>query len=133
MPRWKTTQNILYLKQDGEYFDDNWMNYDRISQYAPPQIFWNSDRPIKIEDIDLWEVITEMSGPIGVYAAYMPYAEYYIVTSGWRVIAEFEGYMANERLEQYLIQNNIHYPQTNESPTALKNQVVEKKLYLPMI
>lgn len=116
MPRWKTTENILNLSKDGEYFDENWMNYDRIWQYAPKEIPWDGNRPIKFEDVDLWEVITEVSGPIGVYAAYMPYAEYYIVTSHWRVVAEFEGPSANERLEKYLIQNGIPYPRTETVP-----------------
>ena len=132
MPRWKATEQILHLSKDGEYFDDNWMNYDRIHQYAPPIIEWTGDRPMRVEDVDLWEVITEMSGPIGVYAAYMPYEEYYIVTSGWRVIAEFEGYMANERLESYLIKHNINYPKTNLSPTTPKNREVEKKIIIPI-
>ena len=86
------------------------MNFDRISQYAPPIIEWTGDRPMRVEDVDLWEVITETSGPIGVYASYQPYAEYFIVTQNWRVVAEFEGWNANGRLEQYLINNNIPYP-----------------------
>ena len=48
-----------------------------------------------------------------------------------RVYQELEGWMANERLEQFLIQNNIHYPQTNYSPTPPENRVFEKKLVLP--
>lgn len=131
MPRWKTTENILHLNKDGEFFDENWMNYDRIWQYAPEPVPWDGERPIRFEDVDLWEVISEMSGPVGVYGAYQPYAEYYVITSGWRVVAEFEGWMANERLEQYLIANNIHYPQTKKSPTPLEQQVVEKKLFIP--
>lgn len=110
MPRWKVTEQILNLSKDGEFFDENWMNYDSIWQYAPEPIPWNGNRPIRFEDVDLWEVITEMSGPIGVYGAYTPYAEYYIVTQNWRVVTEFEGWMANERLEKYLIANNIPYP-----------------------
>ena len=116
MPRWKTTENILSLSKDGEYFDENWMNYDSISQYAPPIVEWNSARPMRIEDVDLWEVITEQSGPVGVYAAYMPFGELYVVTSGWRVIAEFEGWNANKRLEEYLITNNIPYPKGSDVP-----------------
>lgn len=131
MPRWKVTEQILNLSKDGEFFDENWMNYDRIWQYAPEPIPWDAPRPIRFEDVDLWEVITEMSGPIGVYASYQPYAEYYVVTNGWRVVAEFEGFMANERLEQYLIANNIPYPQTSFSPTPPEQRVVEKKLILP--
>lgn len=131
MPRWKVTEQILNLSKDGEFFDENWMNYDRIWQYAPEPIPWDGNRPIRFEDVDLWEVISEMSGPIGVYAAYQPYAEYYVVTSGWKVVAEFEGWLANERLEQFCIANGIHYPKTNNSPTPPENRVVEKKLILP--
>ena len=131
MPRWKTTEQITNLSKDGEFFDENWMNYDRIWQYAPEPTPWDGTRPIRFEDVYLWEVISEMSGPIGVYASYLPYAEYYVVTKNWRVCQEFEGWMANERLEQFLIQNNIHYPQTNYSPTPPENRVFEKKLFLP--
>lgn len=115
MPRWKTTENILYLSKDGEYFDDNWMNYDLIWQYAPEPIPWDGERPIKFEDVDLWEVITEesnMDGLYGVYAAYQPYEEYYIVTHKWQIVAEFEGQKANERLEKFLIEKKISYPKT---------------------
>lgn len=116
MPRWKETKQILALKHDGEVFDENWMNYDRIWQYAPPNPEWTGDRPMRVEDVDIWEVITEMSGPIGVYAAWCPYGELYIVTNGWRIVQEFSGWKANERLEQYLIANNIPYPRTSVAP-----------------
>lgn len=72
-----------------------------------------------------------MSGPIGVYGAYLPYAEYYVVTKNWAIWQEFGGYMANERLEQFLIQNNIPYPKAKSSPTPPQDRVVEKKLILP--
>lgn len=110
MPRWKVTEQILNLSKDGEFFDENWMNYDKIWQYAPKPIPWKESRNIKFEDVDLWEVITEISGPIGVYAAYQPYAEYYVVTKNWKVIAEFKGILANIELEKYLISNKIPYP-----------------------
>jgi hypothetical protein len=110
LPRWKTTEQILNLSKDGEFFDENWMNYNSIFQYMPEPLPWDGNRPIRFEDVDLWEVITEMSGPVGVYAAYQPHAEYYIVTQNWRVVTEFEGWMANERLEDFLIANNIPYP-----------------------
>lgn len=126
MPRWKATEQILHLSKDGEYFDENWMNYDRIWQYAPPIIEWAEDRPMRVEDVDLWEVITEMSGPVGVYAAYMPYGELYIVTNGWRIVAEFSGWNANKRLEDYLQANNIPYPKGPDGP----EQAFEKKLIL---
>lgn len=127
MPKWKSTEQILYPSKDGEYFDENWMNFDRISQYAPPIIEWTDDRPMRIEDVDLWEVITEQSGPVGVYAAYMPFGELYVVTSGWRVIAEFEGWNANKRLEEYLIANNIPYPKGSD---VLVEEFEHNKLFI---
>jgi hypothetical protein len=130
MPRWKTTQNLLSVKNDGEYFDENWM--DRNTLFLPPHPKWSAERPIRFEDVDLWEVISEWTGLGGIYAAWCPYAEYYIVMKDWKIIVEFEGYMANERLEQYLISNNIYYPKTDISPTPPENRVVEKKLILPI-
>jgi len=126
MPRWKTTQNLLSVQYDGEHFDENWM--DRNTLYLPPNSPWISDRPIRFEDVDLWEVICEWSGLCGVYAAWCPYAEYYIVMDRWKIVAEFEGYMANERLEQYLIEHNIVYPKTDFSPTPEDQRYINKKL-----
>ena len=110
MPRWKITEQILNPLKEGEYFDENWMNYDYIFQYAPEPIPWNENRQMKSEDVDIWEIITEMSGPIGVYAAWCPYDELYIVTNKRSVEQEFSGWNANKRLEDYLIQQRIPYP-----------------------
>ena len=130
MPRWKTSEQILIPSKDGEFFDDNWMNYNSIFQYIPPSPPWISDRNIRFEDVDLWEVISEMSGPVGVYCAWCPYEEYYIVTKQWSLWQEFEGYMANERLEKFLRENKIPYPRTNNSPTPASHKVIEKKLII---
>jgi hypothetical protein len=110
MPRWKATEQIINFHHDGEVFDENWMNYDRIFQYMPEPKPWTETRPPRVDEVDIWEVISEMSGPVGVYAAWQPYAELYIVTSGWKIIEEFSGWMANNRLEKYLQKNNISYP-----------------------
>lgn len=128
MPRWKTTEQIVGYRKHSEVFDENWMNYDRIFQYMPEPIPWTEIRPPRIEEIDIWEVITEMSGPIGVYAAWQPYAELYIVTSGWRIIQEFSGWNANKRLEEYLIQNNIPYPQGKDENIP---DYIPQKLIIP--
>lgn len=126
MPRWKATEQLLSPLRDGEVFEDNWMNYDRISQYAPPSPQWTEDRLMRVEDVDIWEVITEMSGPLGVYAAWCPYGELYIVTHGWRIAQEFSGWMANERLEQFLLANGIQYPRTSMTSTPASQQEVRK-------
>lgn len=106
MPRWKSTKNIFV--DGGEVFDENWMNYSTVQ--TPPTMPWPNDVPIRFEHVEIWEVITEQSGGVGVYAAWLPYAEYYIVTGNHKIIAEFEGINANARLETYLKTNNIPYP-----------------------
>jgi hypothetical protein len=32
--------------------------------------------------LDIWEVLYHQGGSVGVYAAWMPYAEFYMITSG---------------------------------------------------
>lgn len=119
MPIWKTTENLLSVNKQGEYFDENWMNYNSIYSYAPKLVPWKENRPIRFEDVDIWEVICEASGPVGVYAAWQPFAEYYVVMKHWSIWAEFEGWEANKRLEQFLIDNNIEYPYTEKNTTLI--------------
>jgi len=91
MTRWKTTENILSLKKDGEIFDPNWMDCNSISQYAPPAPKWAENRRIKFEDVDVWEVIYEQTGPIGIYAAWCPYSHYFVVMDNWSIVGEYWG------------------------------------------
>ena len=124
MPRWKATEQLLSLKRDGEVFEDNWMDRDTLQM--PPSPKWAEERPMRVEDVDIWEVITEMSGPVGVYAAWCPYGELYIVTHGWRIVQEFSGWMANERLEQFLLANGIQFPRTSMTSTPAIHREVQK-------
>lgn len=117
MPRWKTTEQITKPSKDGEVFDDNWMNYNSIFQYMPEPVQWIEKRAPRLDEIDIWEVITEMSGPIGVYGAWQPHAELYVVTHNWRIVQEFSGWNANKRLEEFLIAHNIPYPKGPDLPT----------------
>lgn len=78
MPFFKTTHNI-YVDQ-GEYFDANWMDSNTL--VLPPRTYWDYGREMKIEDVDLWEMIYEV-GSVGVYAAWSPYAEFYLVKPPW--------------------------------------------------
>lgn len=108
MYRWKTTANLVGVTADGEVFDENWMDSSVLAM--PPHPEWGEQRPPRFEEIDIWEVICEWSGLSGVYAAWCPYAEYYIVMDQWQITEEFAGPNANARLEQYLVANNIPYP-----------------------
>lgn len=106
MPRFKTTQNILL--DNNEYFDENWMDVPFLQ--VPEYKNWDYSRELQIEDIDIWEVISEISGPTGVYAAYVPYAEFYLIIVNGQIDSTYYGKNAAVHLEKYLIEKNIPYP-----------------------
>jgi hypothetical protein len=78
--RFKTTLNIF--KDFDEYFDPNWMDSDKL--VLPPKRDWDYAREMHLEDVDLWEVIAEAGGGWGVYASWSPYAEFYLIRTGWQ-------------------------------------------------
>jgi len=82
MHQYKSTFNILTRPDEDEVFETKWMDYPWISD--PPTKDWDYKREMKIEDVDVWEVLAEHSGGIGVYAAWAPYAEFYMVTTGFK-------------------------------------------------
>jgi hypothetical protein len=80
MPIFKSTYNILKKFDEDEVFNPNWMDSDTL--ILPPKVDWDYQREMTIEDVDIWEVLYESSTGMGLYAAWMPYAEFYIVTTG---------------------------------------------------
>jgi hypothetical protein len=86
MPRFKSTQNIF--KDFNEVFDPNWMDSSKL--ILPPKKEWDYSRELKIEDIDIWEVVLEHGGSFGLYAAWEPFAEFYMLRPGWNL--ELQGH-----------------------------------------
>jgi hypothetical protein len=84
----KTTKNIFTGL--GNIFDPNWIDTNKI--ITPPKKNWDYKRDMKIEDVNIWEVISEKSGGFGVYASWDPYAEFYMIRVGW--FLEQQGYGA---------------------------------------
>lgn len=80
MPIFKSTYNIITKPDEDEVFETKWM--DSNSVYLPPTKEWDYKREMRIEDVDIWEVLYEESGARGVYASWCPYAEFYLVTTG---------------------------------------------------
>jgi hypothetical protein len=77
--RFKTNKNIFVDLQ--EFFNENWMDTDVA--YVPPSLGkWDYSREMTIDDVDLWEVIYEQGGGVGVFAAYSPMAEFYMIRTG---------------------------------------------------
>lgn len=75
MTIFRTNENIF--KNFNEVFNENWMDSDKIGY--PPTYMWDYSRELKIEDIEIWEVIYEDSSGIGIYASWLPYAEFYMI------------------------------------------------------
>lgn len=109
MPIFRTTSNILKNKTESDFFDENWM--DNSVLQLPLNKQWDYSRELKIEDVDLWEVLMETTydGMLsGVYAAWNPYAEFYLVVLGCCVAETFYGAKAQERLKSFLFEHDIH-------------------------
>jgi hypothetical protein len=105
MPFFKTTYNILVRPWEDELFDPNWMDSDKIK--LPPNTKWDYSRELQIEDVHIWEVLYEASGGIGIYAAWDPFAEFYMFTVGWkpntindRIIETYYGPKASENVKK---------------------------------
>lgn len=80
MPLFKSTYNILTKPDEDEVWNANWMDSDKL--VLPPKTAWTYDRELQLEDVDIWEQLAFHSGIIGVYAAWAPYAEFYLITLG---------------------------------------------------
>jgi hypothetical protein len=94
MPFFKSTYNILKSPEEDEVFNPNWMDSDTV--ILPPKRDWDYQREMHIEDVDIWEVLYEASHGIGVYASWSPYAEFYLITTGWK--PEVAGQRINDRI-----------------------------------
>lgn len=105
MPIFKTNNDIFNTHEE-EIFDENIMNYDFV--IFPETKKWDYKRPLNLEDIEIWEVLYEASGGIGVYAAWRPLAEFYMVIYKYNVKI-FTGFQCNKRLTNYLDYLKIPY------------------------
>lgn len=106
MPRFKTTEMIL--KGTEEYFDENCMDTPFLQ--LPDSNSWDYSRQLNIEDVDIWEVISEMSGPSGLYAAWLPYAEFYMIVQNRNIDSTYYGQGSDEYAGKRCEELGIFYP-----------------------
>lgn len=81
MPIFKSNNNIFKNPDQDEVFNENFMDSEAL--ILPETKRWDYSRELKIEDVDIWEVLYESSGGIGVYASWCPYAEFYMIKVGF--------------------------------------------------
>lgn len=106
MPFYKTTENIF--KNSQEFFDPNWMDSDKV--IYPETNEWDYSRELSIEDVDIWEVLGETSH--GVYAAYLPFAEFYLIVP-FNMKDKWETYYgagANKKVARRMKELNMWVP-----------------------
>jgi len=84
MPFFKTTKDILKTPWEDELFNPNWMDSNTL--ILPPKKEWDYARELQIEDIEVWEQLYYEGGGLGVYAAWDPYAEFYMITKKYFTI-----------------------------------------------
>lgn len=112
MPTFKSTKDIIKTPWEDEVFDENWM--DSPILIVPETKKWDYKREMQIEDVDIWEVISEGYNNSGVYVSWKPYAEFYmIVTSDFfsnkKQIETFYGPGSINELKKRLIELKIPY------------------------
>jgi len=129
MPLFRETDHIFHPdKRGSEYFESSWMIYDKA--VYPPTSEWDYSRELQIEDVDIWEVIMEWSsgmmgnmseetsnnsggggGFSGVYAAWRPHAEFYMVNlpKSQGGLVTFYGPNAEKQCKKYLKSKNIPF------------------------
>jgi hypothetical protein len=107
--RFKSADNVFGVS---EYFDINWIDNSKIM--FPPKTDWDYSRELKIEDIDVWEILYE-STDISVFAAWSPYAEFYLIRPGYAlyncgmVEEVYYGVGAQSKLIERMKELNIPY------------------------
>ena len=106
MPIFKTNKDIFKTFGE-EVFDQNWNNYNTVQ--LPPSPEWDNSRELQIEDIDIWEVIYEGGGGNSLYAAWCPYAKFFMLRYNFQ-LETYYGDDGEKRLEKRLQSLNISYP-----------------------
>jgi hypothetical protein len=100
MPFFKSTHNIFTKPDEDEVFNPNW--FDTPFLQLPPSKPWDYKREMVLEDVDIWEQIYYQGGGLALYAAWSPFAEFYLITHHLFMYKEdsietFYGPLASER------------------------------------
>jgi len=84
MPFFKTNKNIFIDTHEDELYNPNIYDSDKLvlppGGPDDPKAQWDYKRPMTIEDVDIWEMLYWQGGGLAIYAAWLPYAEFYMIT-----------------------------------------------------
>lgn len=106
MVKLRTLKHIL----SSAWIDEE--NIDIDKNFVP--IIWKNHRKPSKYEIDLWEQIYFVPGVIGLYAAYHPYVDFYLITYNLflddRYIEEFYGPHSVADIQHTFMDLNIILP-----------------------
>lgn len=95
-PAFRTLEDIEKSSWEEPIFDSN-------SILLPAKTAWAEDRNISIKDVKVWEQIYFHKGTVGIYAAWDPYSDFYIIVYNLFLgselsIEEFRGVDAEDQV-----------------------------------
>ena len=111
MPLFKSTQDIF--KGGEEVYNSN--DYNSMFLKLPPNPQWDDSRPLQVQDVDIWEVLTEMSGPTGIYASWCPYSDFYMIVLNNKIDSTYYGEDSDIYAAKRAEELNIPYPRKNDT------------------
>jgi len=69
----------MIFKSTHEILNSPWTEKeDMHPTQVPPK--WNDDKEITIDDVVIWEQIYHQPGNLGIYVAWSPFAEFYMIS-----------------------------------------------------
>jgi hypothetical protein len=103
MPVFRTTAQI-FAHLGEEVWSPDWSNYNTVQ--LPPTKPWDYQRDMTIEDVEIWEVIQEGGNGMGIYASWLPFAEFYMVMINWDM-AFFYGKGAQREMLKFIKERGV--------------------------
>ncbi|CAB5214400.1 hypothetical protein UFOVP190_95 [uncultured Caudovirales phage] len=108
----RTNQDIFKTSGE-EVFESKNMTGNRV--VTPKYSKWDYARELHPDNIEIWEVIYEDNWGLGVYAAWEPYAEFYMIkhipdaANGVSVYDTYYGPGAQSGIMQFMVEHKIPF------------------------
>lgn len=91
------------LKTFNDIKNSVWSSKESKLDLTTGETFWDYEKNPRIDDVNLWEELYYVPATVGIYAAYDPYIEYYIIVYNLFIdqdagLEEFYGPGANKKI-----------------------------------
>ena len=135
MPLFRSNQDI-FKTQACEVTESSWFDSNKIQ--VPKTSKWDYKRDLQVDDIEIWEALYEDNWGLGIYAAYQPYAEFYMIKyldhAGISVLDTYYGAGSQNSIMKFMVENNIpfttHDVWVNDDELWLYHPPEDKKIII---